>query len=214
MRYDRLHWQPCYGKLIERSRPILNQVQMSDKSSRGRPAIDMHGSVCGQLTVLGRQGFVQGRLAAWRVRCTCGFVFIAAGAHLRNGKVWRCRGCANRAQSEARKGHGETGTYLYRAWATIRQAARTSNGTRTLTGRGAPIWPAWDRSYPRFAADIRATIGDRPSAHSTLALLPGMHEYKPGAVYWSGRADWMHGPGTKSRYHIRPERQIKCPCPG
>lgn len=183
---------------------------MSNKSNRGRPAIDMSGAVCGQLTVLDRQGFVHGRLAAWRVKCTCGSVFVAAGAHLRNGKTWRCRGCMARAQSAARKGHGETDTYLYRVWTTIRQAARTSNGTRTLTGRGAPVCPEWDRSYRRFAADIRATIGDRPNTLLTLALLPDLHEYRPGAVYWSGRADWMQGPGTKSRYRIRPERQTRC----
>jgi hypothetical protein len=137
---------------------------------------------------------------------------VAAGAHLRNGKTWRCRECASKAQSEARKGHGETSTYLYRVWATIRQAARGSNGTRTLTGRGAPICPEWDRSYKRFAADIRATIGDRPNCLRTLALLPDHKMWKPGAVYWSGRADWIQGPGTKSRYPVTHKRVLFASC--
>jgi hypothetical protein len=64
---------------------------------------------------------------------------------------------------------------------------------RTATGRGAPVCAEWDRSYTRFAADIRRTIGERPSILHNLVLLPGSDEWRPGAVRWMVRSDWMTG---------------------
>lgn len=165
---------------------------MPEKRTRGRAPIDMMGRRCGQLTVLCRQGTMHGHLAAWRVECICGTVFVAAGAHLRAGKVWRCRECAAKGQSADRMVHGESNGYLYRIWLHIRRAHKDSGSTgqRTPTGRGAPVCRDW-HNYERFAHDIRSTIGERPNILLTLALAPGMNEWCIGKVRWQARADWM-----------------------
>lgn len=185
---------------------------MSTRSRRGRPIIDMTGATCGQLTVLSRHGNVYGNLAAWRVQCTCGTVFVAAGSHLRTGKTWRCKGCASRALSEIRKGHGETAGYLHRAWSHIRQSHR-EGAEPTATGRGAPVCAEWSKSYTRFAADIRRTIGERPSILYCLVLLPGSDEWRPGAVRWAARGDWMTGFKRPSVRRVLPKvRPPRCDC--
>jgi hypothetical protein len=166
---------------------------MTTKSSRGRPVVDMTGERCGKLRVLSRQGTLENRLAAWRVECDCGNVFVAAGSHLRNGKTWRCRECYLEAKSGVTRTHGETNNYLYRTWLDIRSSARDPGkaANPTLTGRGCPVCLAWDLDYTIFAADVRRTIGDRPTILHNLVLIEGSKEFGPNTVRWAGRADWM-----------------------
>jgi hypothetical protein len=171
----------------------------------------MTGERCGQLRVVCREGTLENKLAAWRVQCDCGAVFVAAGSHLRNGKTRRCRDCAVQSRSRANRTHGETDSYLYRAWIGIRSSARDPEkaANPTLTGRGRPVCLEWDVDYTIFAADVRRMIGDRPSVLHNLVLTEGAKEFGPNTVRWSARADWMRNfrrpDGVAMLILLRPE---------
>lgn len=55
----------------------------------GRNVIDISGETFGELTVLERAGFMQGK-PAWLCRCSCGNVKVVKGTRLKNGNTRSC----------------------------------------------------------------------------------------------------------------------------
>lgn len=123
-------------------------------------AIDMTGSVCGRLTVLGRDR-TEGGVLFWKCRCSCGTEKSVRAALLRNGMVQSC-GCWRKERLQK---HDRTGSRVYRIWVNMIQRC-TNPKVRTYPqygGRGIGFDERW-KDFMNFYADM----GDPPSDHHTL----------------------------------------------
>ncbi len=119
--------------------------------------IDLSGEVFGDLSVIRRDGHIQGHVG-WRCTCRlCGSERIYAANNLRSGNSTSC-GCARAVT------HGMKGTREYRTWQHMKaRCTNPKNDNYPLYGeRGIRVCKRWMRSFDAFFSDM----GPRPPGHT------------------------------------------------
>jgi hypothetical protein len=81
--------------------------------------------------------------------------------------------------------HGECGTPLHRSWIALNKRCFNPkvDSYPFYGGRGITVHEPW-RIYPKFAEEIRATIGDHPGKPYQLDRIDTDGHYEPGNVQW------------------------------
>lgn len=115
--------------------------------------IDLTGNRYSRLVVLGRAKSSKAGRARWRCICDCSGERVVLGCDLKAGKTKSC-GCLRReaAPKNRKKTHGETGTRLYRIWATMKARASNphSNCYKHYGGKGIIVCAEWRDSFENF----------------------------------------------------------------
>lgn len=160
------------------------------------------------LTVVERAGSTPQYLAKWKCRCECGNFVVKIGSELRYRKeqTHACHDCAKLllAQTVAKRmtRHGESGTYLHRAWTNMRKRCGLLRGMehsrQHYVDRGISVYPPWAESYEEFATYVRSTIGERPTAKHSLDRIDNDKGYGPGNIRWATQSEQVRN----SRPHI------------
>lgn len=113
--------------------------------------IDLTGQKFGRLTVIQRNGSIDGHVA-WKCECDCGKQVTVNGRNLRSGATQSC-GCLHKEKLANRsKVHGMTGTRLYRIWHCMmnRCTYTKSKDYPYYGGRGITICDEWKNSFQAF----------------------------------------------------------------
>lgn len=118
--------------------------------------------------------------------CTCGCHHVTTAIRLRLGRTKSC-GCQKMAGArKARTTHGQTSTYMYNAWQSMKK--RTSRAIEYPTYVGINVHPTWANSYETFRDYVLSTIGERPSPLHSLDRVDGKKDYEPGNLRWGDHA--------------------------
>ena len=89
------------------TKDLLNGKSKSCGCSNGiktskRCSVDEAGNTFGDLQVIERVGTNNDKKAIWKVRCSCGEVFVTSGKHLRGGRT-KCRSCNYKDNAKKRR---------------------------------------------------------------------------------------------------------------
>lgn len=130
----------------------------------------------------------------WRLLCDCGNECTKAEPMLkRPSSTARCPACFAQAMSRLHKKHGETDSYLFRAWENMNRRCydQKFTGYRNWGGRGIAVHSEWRKDYAAFAAWVRHNIGDRPSSKYSLDRRDNDGNYEPGNIRWATQSEQM-----------------------
>lgn len=149
-----------------------------------RKAPNLCGRVFGRLTVISRNGTVNGR-STWNCLCSCGNHTIQLAKTMISGSTKSC-GCLQRdivTNRNASHGMVETGAYI--SWAAMIQRCTNPRNPRYMDygGRGIHIAEKW-LSFEGFHADM----GDRPEGHS-IERVNNDGDYCKENCIWIPRSD-------------------------
>lgn len=139
---------------------------------------DERGNIYGLLTVV-EEAASKTHGAHWLCKCECGNTTIAAGSHLRQGRVASC-GCRRREHGHAV--HGQR-SVEYQAWCAMvaRCECKTHQNYKNYGGRGISVCREWRESYETFFA----SLGTRPTPGRSLDRINNDGNYEPGNVRWA-----------------------------
>lgn len=179
-----------------------------------REKIDYAGQRLGTCVVLGKIPRTSDHYDQfWLLRCDCGNDCRKSSYQLKKfGPTTRCRACFAQAVSEARRVHGETDGYLWRAWENMNRRCYDPSykGSKNYMGRSIQVHEPWRKDYPAFATWIRANIGERPSAKYSLDRRDNEGHYVPGNLRWAtareqqlNRRPWKWGENTPKKRQLR-----------
>ena len=158
---------------------------------------DLTGQTFSRLTALSR--FVKNKKGWYVCECECGNQCEVMGYKLKTGHTRSC-GCLHKEFLEnwdRPHTHGDTGTYLHRAWGAMKHRCRNPNNKYWYRygGRGITYDPLFE-TYEAFRDYIHSTLGERPEGMS-LDRIDNDGNYCPGNLRWatqsqqnSNRARW------------------------
>lgn len=128
---------PCRSLLLEKR---LREVFMRK--------LNLIGQKFGRLTVIAKVPSKSNRHSRWKCLCDCGNITEVDSNNLTSGGTVSC-GCFRRT---ILKKHGQSGTYLYSVWESMRRRCNTpSNGSFKYYGHlGVSITAEWE-SFEDFA---------------------------------------------------------------
>lgn len=125
---------------------------------------------------------VMTKRAKWRARCDCGSVKEVAASSLLAKTSSSCGCLRSEMLSESNLTHGESGTPLYRVWASMKDRCLNpdSEGFKDYGARGITIDSDW-LEFERFKQDT----GDRPSDIHSLERKNNDLGYCKSNVEWA-----------------------------
>lgn len=175
------------------------------------PPVPMEGFTKDGAVVLHQVESDNTQLAQWLVRCACGEEFVRRGSDIRLKQHLRCRSCANKHIGDLNRKHGETGEVLHNLWSAIvrRCNDKAYIGYHNYGGRGIVVCHRWLHSYSDFAADIRSSIGERPSSKHSIDRINNNGNYEPGNVRWATPSEQMLNRRPSSQWKGKPGRPRK-----
>lgn len=165
-------------------------------NSYGVNLIDIKGQVFGKLTVI-KFIEVRNRKAVWECKCECGNTKIAQGKLLRNGHIKTCGKCP--------KGHGMTGTRIYKIWEDMK--ARCSNPNlknyKNYGGRGISICKEWLGREHGFNNFHRWAMSNGYSDTLTIDRIDVDGNYEPANCRWATRKEQANNTRACKSYKLR-----------
>ena len=139
----------------------------------------------GYLTPIG-ETFNVGNRKAIKCKCDCGTEKVILLKHL--GTSTNSCGCLrNKLIKDRFKTHGESKTYEYIKWMSIKQLCDNKNANRYYDwgGRGIDYDPRYKNDYLCFKQDLIETIGLRPSKKLSLDRIDNDKGYWKDNWKWS-----------------------------
>lgn len=116
--------------------------------------IDLTGQRFGRLTVISRSENLKDSHAKWLCECDCGQQTAVLGKSLRKGLTKSCGCIQKEILSTNRKTHGDSGTKLYKIWASMKQRTVNMNSKayKNYGERGITVCDEWLNSFESFKA--------------------------------------------------------------
>jgi hypothetical protein len=149
------------------------------------------GRIFGHLTITGeapRRRTADGRSRRMVIaRCVCGQIAVVRWDSLitRHKPTIAC-GCF---EGGITHGHtrGRQSSPLYNLWRNIKtRCLNPRNHHFPFYGaRGITFYKPWAASFERFATDLLAAIGQRPSQQHSLDRIDNTRGYEPGNLQWA-----------------------------
>ena len=147
------------------------------------------GSVFGRLTVVAREGSLNGK-AAWRCTCTCSESTVVTGDDLRRGMVKSC-GCYRKSgdYSTTHGHHRGRASPTYASWQSMKNRCydEKSISYKYCGAKGIRVCARWLESFENFLADM----GVRPEGTS-LDRERTLEDYSPENCRWVDRVGQMN----------------------
>jgi len=157
---------------------------------------DISNKKFGKLTALEIDHFQNNcygwKIPMWRCKCSCGNIHVASYHHIRNGKVSRCRNCANKSM----RIRGElTGTF----WGQIKKSAQKRNLELNISKNEA-YELLMNQNIKCALSNLKLHIAPTVAEHNRGGSSASLDRINNNKNYSSDNVQWIHKDINKMKW--------------